>query len=50
MRALTFAVGQVEIVVASQSDISKLIEKYFLVAEEQAVLDEIGEGSDDNFH
>ena len=50
MRALTFAVGHVEIVVTSQSDISKLIEKYFLVAEEQAVLDEIGEGSDEDFH
>ena len=50
MRALTFAAGQVEIVVASQSDISKLIEKYFLVAEEQAVLDEIGEDFNDDFH
>lgn len=50
MRALTFAAGQVEIVVASQSDISKLIEKYFLVAEEQAVLDEIGEDSHEDFH
>jgi len=50
MRALTFAAGQVEIVVASDNDISKLIEKYFLVAEEQAVLDEIGEDSDGDFH
>ena len=50
MRALTFAAGSVQIVVASESDISKLIEKYFLVAEEQAVLDEIGENNDDDFH
>ena len=52
MRALTFAAGQVEIVVASHSDISKLIEKYFLVAEEQAVLNEIGEDTDNDetFH
>lgn len=50
MRALTFAAGQVEIVVASDSDISKLIEKYFLIAEEQAVLDEIDEETDKDFH
>ncbi|MBQ0719738.1 MAG: type II/IV secretion system protein [Gammaproteobacteria bacterium] len=48
MHALTFAAGNVEIVVASDSDISKLIEKYFLVAEEQAVLDEIDEHPDDD--
>jgi len=46
MRALTFAAGAV----ASEGDISKLIEKYFLVAEEQAVLDEIGEQPEDDFH
>lgn len=50
MRALTFATGPVEIVVASRNDIGKLIEKYFLVAEEQAVLDDIVEHDDETFH